>query len=252
MPMPKVRACVFGALAAVIAGCSTPSINPLYTDDYAEVVKDDRVVGLWAWADDKKGRDRYRVELDGPPKEQAPGKPKPETDERKTVYRLTIEDEAGTPKKQSAFELRLVRLGAGDYLDLYPTNSEVRELGDRYAMAALPMHIIMPVDLSDDRAVVRPLHMRRVHELLQESPGMTPHTVRDNDLAILTGSPRQVQEFFRRIGRGGELFDDPIELKRIGDSDAHRKTETETPPGGESAKPDRPRTTPIRRDRGRR
>ncbi|MFN7021628.1 MAG: hypothetical protein ACK4WH_09910 [Phycisphaerales bacterium] len=250
-PSEWTRSCVFVALAAVIAGCSTPSINPIYTEDYAEVVKDDRIVGLWASTDDKKGQDRYRIEPTEEPKAQGQREARPATDERKTVYRLTIEDHAGNPKKQSAFELRLVRLGAGDYLDLYPTNSEVRQLGDRYAMAALPMHIIMPVDVNDDHAVVHPLDLHKVFNLLRESPGMTPHAVRDNDLVILTGSPRQVQEFYRRIGRGGELFEEPMEFKRIGDANHGRSLETKTPPDGPSAKPDRRRAPPVRRSRGR-
>ncbi|MCC6322451.1 MAG: hypothetical protein IT438_13560 [Phycisphaerales bacterium] len=221
-----------------------PSINAIYSDDRSEVVKDDRVVGLWKPTDEKKSNDRYRVQAAEKPR-KADTKSEPPA-ERETCYKLTLEDAQGNPKKNAQFEMRVVRLGANDFIDIFPSGSDTRDLGDRFGMSAIPTHIIMPIKIKDDHVVAQPLDLGKVKTLLAESPGMTPHAVRDGDVVILTGSPRQVQEFFRRIGGENEVFADAIELQRIGDADQGLSPAPEQP----AAKPGRagPRAGP-RRDR---
>jgi hypothetical protein len=59
----------------------------------------------------------------------------------------------------------------------------------------------------------RPLDGRKVKALVEQSPKMTPHAIRD-DLVILTGDVRQVQEFFRKVVETEDLFGEELKLTR--------------------------------------
>lgn len=219
------------AACLALTACSTPSINSIYSEDQSEVVRDDRIVGLWR--DDNSGKDssRYRVSTaSADSKDDAKDKPP-------AVYRLTIENSSGVPQ-DGEFEVRLVRLGATDFIDCYPAHSETKAMGDRLGMAAMPMHIIMPVVIKDDHVTVRPLDLGKVHALVSASPHMTPHAIRDKDIVILTGTTRQVQEFFRKVAGGDEVFDKTMELVRVPADEQPR-------PGAEAKPTSRGRALPI-------
>lgn len=201
---------VWGAAlgAAMLVGCSTPSINAIYSADESEVFTDDRVVGFWAEPADepaveggakgaKEPKTRYEVLKRNTP------------DARWYPVRVIGED----ADKSGSYEMRLVRLGAHTYADLQPDKPERERLAERLGLTALPMHVIYPVILADDRMTLRPLNGAKVKALLLETPKLTPHAVRD-DLVILTGDSRQVQEFFRKVVETEELFDPRKELVR--------------------------------------
>ncbi len=191
-----MAALLIGSLAVVLGGCSTPSINAVYSDDEHEVTTDDRIVGFWA-EDGKDSQVRYEV--------------KGRTDEKANWYPVTVHGAGNdTP---SGFELRLAKLGAHLYADLYPDQSERSRMNDRLALAALPMHVVYPVAIKDDRVTMRPLDMDKVKALIRATPQMTPHAVR-GDTIILTGDTRQVQEFFRKVVETDDLFRSPLDLVR--------------------------------------
>jgi hypothetical protein len=187
---------VIGACAAMLGGCSTPSINAVYSDDEHEITTDDRIVGYWA-EDGKDTKTRYEV-----------GR---RADEKTNWYPVKILG-AG-PDKEGGFELRLVKLGAHTYADFYPDQGERSRISDRLALAGLPMHVVYPVVISDEGVRMRPLDMEKVRALIRETPQMTPHAVR-GDTIILTGDTRQVQEFFRKVVETDDLFATPMELVR--------------------------------------
>jgi hypothetical protein len=205
-----VRAAAVLTLAAVLSGCSTPSINPLYSDDGREVVADDRIVGEWVQAvnegKDKPRPDRYTVTR----------VPVHDGDGRAAQYKM-VRHRGGTDPAHTgpdSFEVHLVRLGGNHFIDAIPDQSALEGLGARFGLAVLPMHIIMPIRIEQDRLVVRPLDPNKVYQLLTDSPKTTPHAIRDK-LVILTGTSREVQEFFRKFVAGDELFTEPVELTRV-------------------------------------
>jgi len=227
-------ACMLAMLLCSIPACSTPSINPIYSPDESEVVIDDRLVGLWGSDDPKKDGTRYRVLAN-----EHAADPKL-ADHPPKSYRLTVESEGGA-KKHAAFELRLIRLGATDFIDCVPAASETRTLGDRYGLAAIPTHIIMPIAMKDNHATIRPLDLGKIHQLLTEAPNMTPHVIRDRDVIILTGSTRQVQEFFRKITGDDHVFAEPIELIRLKDEPLPNPPDDAGMKPREKVKPNTPR-----------
>lgn len=191
--------------AAVVAawGCSTPSVNAIYSEDESEVVIDDRVVGTWR-----------QVEKDEPVRYHVAKRPA----EDARFYPVRIAEGPGQGEKWGRFELRLVRLGAHTYADLVPDKAERDRLGGRFGLAALAMHVIMPVVIGAESVTLRPLHPDKIRAMVEASPKTTPHAVREN-LVILTGTTRQVQEFYRKIVAGDEVFGDPIVLARVAEGD---------------------------------
>lgn len=210
-----LRMPLLGVLSAMLpvimllAGCSTPSINPLYSDDAREVVADDRIVGEWVQvvkaSKDKFRPDRFTVTR-VPPREGDGAPP-----------RYTVVRHRGAPDPAHAgpdsFEVHLVRLGGNHFIDAIPDQSALDGLDARFGLAVLPMHLIMPIRIEPDRLIVRPLDPDKVYRLVTDSPKTTPHAIRDK-LVILTGNSREVQEFFRKFVAGDELFTEPVELTR--------------------------------------
>lgn len=217
MTVLSVLVCVVSALT----GCSTPSINPLYSEDFREVVSDDRLIGEWVQVvNEQKAKprpDRFTVTR------------VPPRDEDDAAARYTVVRHRGAPDAAHAssgpdsFEVHLVRLGGNHFIDAIPDQAALEGLGGRFGLGVLPVHLIMPLRIEQDRLVVRPLDPNKVYKLLKESPKATPHTMRDK-LAILMGTPREVQEFFRKFVAGDELFAEPVELTRM------PKTESPEPP----------------------
>jgi hypothetical protein len=197
---PRAWFALLGLAAAVLTGCSTPSINPIYSDDQSEVVTDDRVIGAWMEAVDEgkePKKTRYEVQK--------------RSDEKTNWYPVKVTGESAD--KSGSYELRLVKLGAHTYADLFPDRSERDRLGERLALSALPMHVIFPTTISDDSITLRPLDGAKVKALVEQTPKVTPHCIRD-DLVILTGDFRQVQEFFRKVVETEDMFGKSIELVR--------------------------------------
>jgi hypothetical protein len=205
------------AMAAVVCGCSTPSINPLYSDEESEVVIDDRVVGTWV-KEDKQEQDRYHVS--------------PRKDDKSKWYAVRIGEPGSAAGgvaapgqgKHGLYEMRLVRLGAHTYADFHPAESERKNMLERLGLAAFPMHVIFPVTIGAEQVTLRTLDNAKVRALVEASPKMTPHAMQD-DVVVLTGTTRQVQEFFRRIVDGEEVFGEPAVLKR-----AEAEAEGASPP----------------------
>lgn len=210
-------------LAAALTGCSTPSINPLYTaDGEPETFTDDRVVGLWS--NHEPGDDRTIYEVH--PRETDPARPGgPPATNRYTVTVRT----GGERTTGADFTVRLVRLGGQTFIDAIPAESATKGLGEKFGLGVLPMHIIMPMDIGNDDLTVWPLHNDRLRTFLEASPKSTPHAVRDN-VVILTGTTPEVQRFFRKFGRSNEILaDEPVRLIRRKPADA-AQTPDEAPP----------------------
>lgn len=223
-------ACLAAAVAA-LCGCSTPSVNPIYSDDQSEVSTDDRVVGVWHEEDPKKSGTYYHI-----------GK---RTDDQTVFYpvRITSGPDA---EKYGRFELRLVKLGATTYADFVPDKGERDRLGGRFGLSAMSMHVIMPVTLGQDQVSIRPLDPGKVKAFVSQAPNMTPHALRD-ELVILTGDTRQVQQFFRKIAGGDEVFGDTVVLTRVKDA----KPDDAAVPAAAPAEQPRPARPGSRSDRPR-
>ncbi len=206
----------YSALLFAAGGCSTPSVNAIYSEDESEVVTDDRVVGSWRQVDKDDQQVRYHVA--------------PRPDDQARFYPVRITEGAGEGEKWGRFELRLVKLGAHTYADLMPDKAERDRLGGRFGLAALAMHVIMPVTIGAESVTLRPLHPDKVRAMVEASPKTTPHALRDK-LVILTGTTRQVQEFYRKIVAGDEVFADQMVLSRVGDDGP----DAATAPGGAGA-----------------
>lgn len=207
-------ACAAGLLAtsSMMAGCSTPSVNPAYSKDEHEVFADDRVIGMWVEVGEDGGKEKkddvYRV--------TAPERR--EGDESARVYTLVVEDRESGTDKSGRYDARLVRLGAYEYLDLYPAEPARKDAGEKFGLGMMPMHIIMPMRIRDDRLELRPLDPDRMKTMLRASPRMTPHVLKDGDVVVLTGTTEEVQDFFRRIvgaAEGEEPFGKTMVLERM-------------------------------------
>jgi hypothetical protein len=217
------------ACALMLTGCSTPSINPIYSESESEVVSDDRIVGIWAEEEDgqTKAKSRYEVLK----------RPTPES--KWYPVRVT----GGDAAKNGSYEVRLVQLGAHTYADFQPDKSERDRMGERLGLTALPVHVIYPVIIADDRITLRPLDGAKVRALVQETPKLSPHAIRE-DLIILTGDSRQVQEFFRKVVETEDLFAKRLELTRS-EAAAESDGSVAVPDNTRSSRPGR--TAPRRR-----
>jgi hypothetical protein len=202
-------ACV--VLGWMLGGCSTPSIKPLYSDTKAEVIAADELVGEWIDADPKNpGKERYLVERLTEPPTAEPGQPIPEDH---PTYTLTLK-KSGEREHVSVFDVHAVRLGDRLFLDIYPETNK-SDVAEKYGLTYLPMHVPLLWDLDNGRLRIWQTSASFVAASLKDVPGRTPHVWKD-DVPVLTGTPRQVQQFMQWLVDQPGALEEPVELRKAG------------------------------------
>jgi hypothetical protein len=184
------------AAAVLVGGCSTPSLNPLASDE--KVVEDAGLVGTWIPQEDGKPstEEKYVITAEG--------------DKGYTVKIVELEKKNA---KAQEFGVKLVQLGGERYIDLTLPKSAEKEL-EPYGTTVAPMHNILKVKREGDTLTVWPLDDDGLEKALKEgSVKLQFARYGREEKAVLTATTKELQAFF-----GGKdaakYFKDPGTMKR--------------------------------------
>lgn len=173
--------------AALLAGCWTLSIEPLYTEETLTFTQD--LAGTWGDPDDSDDDTwTFLAESD-------------------SSYSLIV-TQVGEP--DGGFEAHLVRLDGRLYLDLIPEQPECG--GEMYVSHMLPGHSFWSVSLEGDVLSLDILDTEWIKENIEAGRVAIDHVRRD-DAVVLTASTPALQQFV--IAHADSAFTgEPLVLER--------------------------------------
>jgi hypothetical protein len=180
--LPRIGAA--GVLLFILAGCSVPSLWPLYHEQ--DVIFDAALLGEW-----REEGTRARTTI-----RQAGSK----------SYEISHRDEDEVTYKYSG---HLLRLGDHAFLNLFPS-MEGKRADD---MGFVPVHNLYRVAVEGETLRFGGLRMTWLKDALAQKRIAVPHAVfrppgERQDFLLLTGSTRELQDFVRQIGTIDEAFFD--------------------------------------------
>lgn len=178
-------------LAAFLTGCGTQSLHALHTPDVT--VMDNSLIGTWATED---GKNRAVVEAG----------------EGKTYSIAYTNTDDGEPVEMHITG-RLVELDALRFADLELAKPSRDEMGRRFGMFALPVHLLVRVEAAKDSLelwIIDPDWLAG-----QVEAGDAPARQRVGDQFVFSADARALQEFLRRHGANRSAYvDDVIRMRR--------------------------------------
>src|SRR5262245_32694449 len=119
--MKTIMFIVGAVVAAILGGCTTPSLNGLATE--ANLAKDAGLVGRWV---DKENDDNTYVVTAAPDR----------------AYHLECIPKDAS-KKPIEFDFQLVKLGSTQFMDMTVSKAGHDELGERFGTTVIPAHVFM-------------------------------------------------------------------------------------------------------------
>jgi hypothetical protein len=192
---PLGVALAFGSIVAT--GCDSDgspfitSLQPFYTQ--LDLEADSRLNGIWS---DKEGEVTFSFE---------------EGKEEGKVYKLVVKEKDGEQEVSGEFEARVVRLGAFDFIDIYPQNS--KEGNEFYRAHFTRAHTIARVEISQDSIQMAFLSARWLKAKMDEKSVNTP-CVKVDDTLMLTGTTEEVQELVFYHANDDGTFADSVLLEK--------------------------------------
>jgi hypothetical protein len=186
------------AVASLMGGCTTASLNPLATPE--TVVMDQDLVGRWV--DVENDETTYVVTAAGDNAYQLKCIPK-------DASRRTLE-----------FSLQICRLAETRFIDLTVTKAAGDELKERYGTTVVSAHSFMKMKRKGDELTVWQIkndwlnsglksgEIKLAHATMRPDPGDEKETY------VLTGPTSELQTFFRKIADNEEAFEKPTVFRR--------------------------------------
>src|SRR5207245_574816 len=168
---PLGVALAFGSIGAT--GCDSDgspfitSLQPFYTQ--LDLEADSRLNGIWS---DKEGDVTFSFK-----ERKEEGKEK--------EYKLVVKEKDGEQEVSGEFEAHVVRLGAFDFMDIYPQSS--KEGNEFYRAHFTRAHTIARLEISQDSIQMAFLSARWLKAKMDEKSVDTP-CVKVGDRLMLTGA----------------------------------------------------------------
>jgi hypothetical protein len=188
------------ALVSIVStGCDSDgnpfvvSLQPFYTQ--LDLEADSRLNGMWT---DQEGDVTFSFEQGA-----EEGKEK--------AYTLVVKDRDEGQEKSGEFDVRLVRLGASYFLDIYPRSS--KEGNEFYRAHFTRAHTIARVEIHQDSIHMAFLSASWLKAKMMEKSVDAPY-VKTEDALLLTGTTEEVQELVFSHANDDEAFPDPLLLKK--------------------------------------
>ncbi len=125
-----------------------------------------------------------------------------------------VEEKDGEQEVSGEFEARVVRLGAFDFMDIYPQSS--KEGNESYRAHFTRSHTIARVEISQDSIQMAFLSARWLKAKMDEKSVDTP-CVKVDDTLMLTGTTEEAQELVFSHANDDRAFADSVllEMQRI-------------------------------------
>jgi hypothetical protein len=192
--------CLLGMLLAVLAGCQTASLSPIYTQE--TIASDDRIVGRWVQEEKLEKPDAVVVIEKG--------------EEDRYIFQIVDAQGADEPPPlphAGKLEMVLTKIGQSVFADLAAHPKWMEEAGELEVFAA-PLHYFLLLDIEQERIGVRVMEHAWLQERLKADPGEISHFVsRGGRIAdpedppatwaheesiVLTASTRKVRAFLEK------------------------------------------------------
>jgi hypothetical protein len=195
-----MRSILFAACAAILSGCSVPSLNPLYSKD---VMADDP--GLeGAWGTDK-GEVFAKVARTGPGEY--------------TVAAALMGDDSDERPRPEVLTARLVKLGESTFIDLVLHEGQRSDLTRDHNFLAVRTYQVLKFKRDGDTLTVWGPEYDRYKSLLTSGEAKLSHAELADaaggpDL-VVTASTRDLQAFFKAHAGDEALFSNTAVFKRV-------------------------------------
>lgn len=174
----KTKKSIFYCAVLLMAGC-LPSLHPLYNDK--TLIFKEELIGKWmgddsVWQFSRAGEKEYELRI------------------------RDDENEIGR------FSAHLIEIKGLMFLDLFPDDEPLEDLGDFYKIHILPVHTFMKVDQINPNLQLRIVDYEKVGKMLENDPNVIKHEVIDDDRIVLTASTEELQNFV--VEHVETIFDD--------------------------------------------
>ncbi|MCX5796919.1 MAG: hypothetical protein NTY77_15595 [Elusimicrobia bacterium] len=177
--------CLMGTLA-LLSGC-VPSLHPLYTDK--DIISDPALQGEWSTGE-KKDSWKFVKEND-------------------KLFTATYTDEKGKPGR---FEAHLLKIKDRMFLDLFPSDPELKE-NEYFKWHLFPVHTFIRVYQIEPTLKMAMFNPSWFVDFLAKSPQSLKHEI-VGDRIVLTAQPKELQAFLIKHEDSKEIHFEPIELRR--------------------------------------
>jgi hypothetical protein len=193
---------LIGLAALVSAGCSTPSIHPLYAPE--SLIQDSGLVGEWA----TEGPTVTRVVITEAPSSKYSGA-------------LTVHQNAEL-KTGLALEVSLTRIGKDEYVDLFLARSERERLAGKYGFLALPVHQFMLMQQEGDVLRVWTFDAEWIKRAGQQNAfACDVLLIGGRDIAVVTADTGTLRGFLEKHAHDEGALSPPIVFHRAGGGAMH-------------------------------
>lgn len=187
-----MRSLLLCVMACVFAGCSTPSLNPAYTDE--TIVYDAAFVGTWH---DQDRTGRYEVRRH------------PSKGYEVMYTRLDVDE----PFKPVELQVVVFEVGGTRFFDVMAGQSEIDAVVERMGTLFLPVHNFGRVSVQGESLHVDLLDMDWLNA--QRATLQTPNATMD-DVVVLTAKPEELQALLERADASPDAFsDEALILDRV-------------------------------------
>lgn len=179
------------AVAALMCGCSTPSLHPVYSKD--KEVFEPGIIGTWAQTDAKTTYSVTRVG-DG--------------------YHMLVKNNDPKDPQQWEISLKLVRLGEHMFADFAAVEEERDRHEEHWGALFIATHMFAKVRIEGDSLKVWTLDRDWLKGAAKDgSVKLGLATLSDNEVLITSPTP-ELQAFLQANAVNNKAFPDPVDLVR--------------------------------------
>lgn len=198
--MRTMKTALLAVCAAILSGCSVPSLNPLSSSDV--MADDPGLEGAWA---SEKGEVFAKVARTGPGEY--------------TVAAALMGDNADERPRPEVLTARLVKLGESSFIDLVLHEEQRSDLTRDHNFLALRTYQVLKIKRDGDTLTVWGPEYDRCKSLLISGEAKLSHIeLSDHEGGpelVVTAPTRELQAFFKAHADDQALFDNAAVFKRV-------------------------------------
>ncbi len=184
-----------GIVGAILAGCATPSVHPIYTAE--TLITEPGLVGTWRPANEADGKATYTITR------VAEG------------YHLLVKTNDPADPGQWEFAVRLTKIGEHKAADVTAVEEERRAHEDHWGPLFLPTHMFCLYSLEGDTLTVRMLDRDWLKREVEAKRVTLAHTSLSRDTLLLTAETKDLREFVERHAGDRGAFANEASLSRV-------------------------------------